>query len=47
MGNTGDIGGRCIDCKPGTKGDKGERGLSGMPGLQGLASYFQVKIKRV
>lgn len=33
--STGDIGGRCSDCRPGFKGDKGERGLDGIPGAMG------------
>lgn len=33
--STGDIGGRCSDCRPGFKGDKGERGLDGIPGALG------------
>lgn len=31
----GDIGGRCSDCRPGSKGDKGERGFDGIPGAMG------------
>lgn len=31
----GDIGGRCSDCRPGSKGDKGERGFDGFPGATG------------
>lgn len=33
----GDIGGRCSDCRPGSKGDKGERGYDGIPGALGNA----------
>lgn len=36
--NTGDIGGRCSDCRPGFKGDKGERGFDGLPGAIGIHS---------
>jgi hypothetical protein len=34
MGEKGDIGGRCTDCRPGFKGEKGNEGSPGFPGLQ-------------
>lgn len=33
---SGDVGGRCSDCRPGYKGDKGERGFPGIQGLRGM-----------
>ena len=33
---SGDRGGTCNSCLPGTKGEKGDAGLSGLPGAQGV-----------
>lgn len=42
MGEKGDIGGRCNDCRPGTKGEKGDEGSPGFPGLQ-VRAIFLIK----